>query len=80
MQSSKLIQDAIAATRWKWPDIPEIGMITFVDKRKVKGPNFGYCYKMAGFRSCGKTKGGLIALRLAPEDWPSAKTPRGVLL
>lgn len=48
-------------------------MITFIDTRKVKRGNPGYCYKLAGFRSVGYTKGGLYAVRLARSDFPSPK-------
>ena len=48
--SSDLIRAAIAATRWRWPDTPALGMVTFVDRRKVRGKkHFGLCYRKAGF-------------------------------
>ena len=34
--SSKLIEMAVAMTKGYWPDIPELGMITFVNTKKVK--------------------------------------------
>ena len=73
--SSQLIRQALAATRWKYPDIPELGMITFVDIDKVKDGNPGYCFQCAGFRKVGYTKGGLRALQLMPEDFPEAQAP-----
>lgn len=69
--SSDLIRQAVAATRAKWSEVPELGMITFVDKGKIKAKrNPGYCYIKAGFRPCGETKGGLLAFQLLPEDMP----------
>lgn len=47
--SSLLILDAIASTRTIWP-VPALGMITFIDRKKVRGKkHFGYCYLKAGF-------------------------------
>jgi hypothetical protein len=49
-RASDLIRDAVAATRWFYPQTPELGMVTFVDARKVKPKRDpGYCYLMAGF-------------------------------
>ena len=74
--SSKLIRDALAVTRWKWPDIPDLGMVTFVDTRKVRAKTHpGYCYRMAGFEYAGKTKGGLVSLLLSPENFPPPSPP-----
>ncbi len=71
--SSTLIGEAVAATRFVWGEPPPAdGMITFVDARKVRSPNPGYCFKQAGFRPAGRTKSGLIVLRLAREDMPGA--------
>ena len=33
--SSELIREAVAVTRWKWPEVPDLGMVTFVDRTKV---------------------------------------------
>jgi len=64
--SSDLIIEAVAATRHRWPDVPALGMITFVDASKVKAKGKpGLCYKIAGFRQppcawcspCGKFGG-----------------------
>ncbi len=58
--------------RFVWGEPPADGMITFVDAAKVRSPNPGYCFKQAGFRSAGRTKSGLIVLRLVPEVMPEA--------
>ena len=69
--SSELIRDALAATRAKFGEPPELGMITFVDASKVmKKRDFGYCYIRAGFRHVGFTKAGLHALQILEPDMP----------
>lgn len=69
--SSDLIREAVAITRAKW-EAPELGMVTFVDPKKVRHKrDFGRCYRKAGFKECGRTKGGLIALQLLPQDMPA---------
>lgn len=75
--SSDLIRNAVAATvahslaSEKWGAIPSLGMVTFVDTGKTKRKRDpGRCYIKAGFRYCGKTKGGLIALQMLPSDMP----------
>ena len=73
--SSHLIRQAVAATRHYWSP-PELGMITFVDRAKVRGKKDpGYCYLKAGFRPAGETKGGLLAFQLLPEEMPEAEAP-----
>lgn len=79
--SSKLITQAVAATRYIWGSPPKLGMVTFIDKTKVrKKRDFGRCYRKAGWKVCGRTKGGLLALRITPEAMPKAAAPRGVQL
>ena len=73
--SSTLIREALAATRWRWPDIPDLGMVTFVNAAKVRSVHPGYCFKRAGFETCGRTKGGLHALRLPPSGFPAPAAP-----
>jgi hypothetical protein len=69
--SSLLILDAVAATRARWPDVPALGMITFVDAGKVRRKRDpGRCYLRAGFERVGLTAGGLIALQLLPAGMP----------
>lgn len=72
--SSKLILEAVAATRAHYGEPPSLGMITFVDMKKTKPKRDpGYCYLMAGFRRVGNTKGGLAALQLLPHEMPAAE-------
>ena len=76
--SSALIRDAVAATRHIYGDPPALGMITFVDTEKTRRKRDpGRCYRKAGFRPCGFTKGGLVALQLLPGDMPTAEPPIG---
>lgn len=66
--SSDLIRAAVAETVSFYGPPPELGMVTFVDPRKVRRKrDFGRCYRKAGFVECGMTKGGLIALQWKPE-------------
>jgi hypothetical protein len=79
--ASDLIRAAVAATLYEWPNVPPLGMITFVDAdktRKKRDP--GRCYRKAGFRHVGFTAGGLYALQLLPEDMPEPCAPIGAQL
>lgn len=70
-RASDLIRAAVAATRARW-DPPALGMVTFVDRRKVRPKRDpGRCYLRAGFHYAGETKGGLVALQLDPSDFPA---------
>lgn len=78
--ASEMIRDAIAATRWNWPDVPELGMITFINHKKIRSKQeseIGRCYIEAGFRHVGFTKGGLWAFQILPEDMPYPLCPVG---
>lgn len=71
--SSELIREAVAATRFKYGPPPRDGMITFVDAgktRKKRDP--GRCYRRAGFKHIGFTKGGLYVLQMSAEDMPAS--------
>jgi hypothetical protein len=80
--SSDLIRAAVRATVWRYGPAPEPhGFITFVDRGKTRPKkNPGFCYLKAGWEPCGKTKGGLTALRLPPERMPDAEPPQGATL
>jgi len=58
--SSALLIDAETLVRLRWPD--ERRLYTYVDPRKIKSTNPGYCFQMAGWKKCGQTRGGLIIL------------------
>ena len=76
-KASDLIREAVAATRAFYGEPPKLGMITFIDRAKVKPTmvhgekQWGWTYRRAGFREVGETKGGLLALQLASVDMPS---------
>ncbi len=79
--ASRLIVDAVAATRWRYGDPPPLGMVSFVDAAKVRHKRDpGRCFVRAGFELCGETKGGLLAFLIAPERMPPAEPPRGANL
>lgn len=73
--SSELIVEAVAATRWKYGDPPEQGMLTFVAADKIRSTNPGYCYLMAGFQKAGHAKDGKLALLLPPDRMPEPMAP-----
>ena len=71
--SSDLIAQAVAATCDEYGAPPALGMVTFVDEAKTRRGRSktsppGKCFLEAGFRYAGRTKGGLIALQLLPEQ------------
>jgi hypothetical protein len=74
--ASDYINAAVAATRAEWADVPERGMVTFIDpnhvkERKVRGRQaIGLSYFEAGFVHVGYTKAGLWAMQLAPDRMP----------
>lgn len=61
-RSSDLIRTADESAWQRWPDEPR--HYTYVDPRKVRSNNPGYCFLMAGWRKCGRTKGGLLILEI----------------
>jgi len=69
--SSELIRQAVAATRDIWGEPPPLGMVTFVDREKTRHKRDpGRCYRKAGWKHVGETKGGLVALQLLPDAMP----------
>ncbi len=81
--SSDLIRDAVAITRtfarteptWSVEPEPALGMVTFVDADKTKHKRDpGRCYRKAGFKHVGFTKGGLWAFQLLPADMPEPRS------
>ncbi|MDE2096948.1 MAG: hypothetical protein KGL39_06855 [Patescibacteria group bacterium] len=66
--SSDLIRAAVAETVQEWPDIPALGIVSFVDAGKTRHKRDpGRCYRKAGWRHVGFTQGGLWAFQLPPE-------------
>ena len=79
--SSDAIRAAVACTRWFWPEVPPLGMVTFVDPDKThRKRDPGRCYLRAGFERDGETRGGLVAVRLRPERMPEPQAPLGASL
>ena len=65
--SSDLIRWAVAHTRAKWPDVPELGIISFVDAAKTEPKEVpGWCYRRAGWTHVGFTKAGLWVFQQLP--------------
>lgn len=76
--SSELITAAVSATRWHFGDPPPLGMVTFVDAEQTAPKDKpGWCYRKAGFKHVGYTKGGLVALQLLPDAMPGPAIPAG---
>jgi hypothetical protein len=62
--ASILIKEAVIAAYDKW------GVqrcFTFVNPEKVTSKNPGCCFKKAGWKRCGMTKGGLIIMEYLPK-------------
>lgn len=53
IKSSELIEEACQLAWQRWPGER---LYTYVNARKIKSVNPGYCFKMAGFKTCGVTK------------------------
>lgn len=82
--ASEMIKEAVAATKYYWGTPPDLGMVTFINKEKVKPimrrgeKHYGYTYEKAGFRLVGETKvNHLLAYQLLPKDMPNAEIPNG---
>lgn len=77
-RSSDLIRDAIAASRAMLGDPPDLGMVTFVDERKVRPKSTpGRCFIEAGFEPVGRTtERDYLALLLPPDRMPAPAAPR----
>lgn len=78
--SSDLIRQAVAATRWEWPDVPALGIVTFVDAGKVRHKRDpGRCFVKAGWRRLKqRTRGGLVVLQQLPAEMPDPAPAIGV--
>jgi hypothetical protein len=63
--SSLLIMEAEEIGRRKWPGER---FYTYVDPKKIRSVNPGCCFKCAGWRECGRTKGGLLILEKPGQD------------
>ena len=59
MLSSELIKEAVDLAWRRWPGER---LYTYINARKVKSANPGYCYLMAGWERAGRTQGGLLIM------------------
>jgi len=59
--SSLLIKEAVTICRRRWS---KERLYTYINPKKIRSSNPGYCFLKAGWRKCGMTKGGLIILEL----------------
>lgn len=72
-KSSELIQQADACADCCWPGERHY---TYVNPQAVGSTNPGFCFLRAGWRKCGKTKGGLIVMeRIRQASPPPEVTP-----
>jgi hypothetical protein len=71
--SSSLILEAEQLAWQRWPGER---FYTYVNPRKIKSANPGYCFKMAGWSVCGKSKRGFVIL----EKYPSMRLPTPLAL
>lgn len=81
--SSRLIEEAVQATCWKWSHRPALPhpIVTFINAKRVRPKRDpGYCYLMAGWERIGTTKSGLAVLGLAAAKFPAAQAPDGAQL
>lgn len=76
MLSSDLVREAMAIAWLRWPGAR---LYTYVNAEKVESENPGYCFKVAGWQSAGKTKGGLDILEALPDVEVPAVTPKVAL-
>ena len=62
--SSDLIRWAVAHTRAEWPNVPPLGIVSFVDAAQTKGKEVpGWCYRRAGWSHVGFTQAGLYVFQ-----------------
>jgi len=58
-RSSELIRQADQIADCLWPDCRHY---TYIDPERITSRNPGFCFKVAGWRRCGRTKGGLLIM------------------
>jgi hypothetical protein len=81
VQASDLIREAVAITHWYFGTPPAEGFVTFIDRDKVRRKrDYGRCYRKAGWKVRGETKGGLLALGLEPDEVETPMEPLGCQL
>jgi hypothetical protein len=79
--ASEMIRHAVAHTRAAWPEVPALGLITFIDPAKVRRTRRpGYTYVRAGFEHVGVTPKGLLVFRLTADRMPEPEPVPGAQL
>lgn len=79
--ASDAIRQALAHTRWKYGDPPELGLVSFIDGAKVQHvkqrgkDTIGFSWVKAGAKFAGMTKGGLFAFQFTPDVIPQPCPP-----
>lgn len=63
VSSSDLIREAMDLAWRRWPGER---LYTYVNPAKIRSTNPGYCFKQAGWQTCGMSKGGLVILEVLP--------------
>jgi hypothetical protein len=71
LQSSLLIRQADAIADFIWPDRRHY---TYVNPQAVRSRNPGFCFIKAGWKRCGRTKGGLLILERIAVSVPGSLT------
>jgi len=66
--SSEMIGEAMKVATEVWGPPPKDGFVTYVDPKKVRSLNPGYCFLKAGWRRVGKSKSGKILLQAGKPD------------
>lgn len=64
IRSSDLIQEAMGLAWQRWPGVR---LFTYVKGSAIRSTNPGYCFKVAGWKKCGVSKGGLVILEAVPQ-------------
>lgn len=72
--SSALIAEAVSLAWQRWPGAR---LYTYVNPRKIRSTNPGYCFMAAGWRKCGISKSGLVILEMTPPNITCSRTPNG---
>lgn len=57
--SSALIKEAVRLAKERWPGER---LYTYVNGKRIRSTNPGYCFLQAGWNKCGMSKGGLTIL------------------
>ena len=72
--SSDLILEACELAWQRWPGER---LYTYINPKKIRSNNPGYCFKVAGWKVCGMTKSGLVVLDIFPPSEMDEAHSRG---